>query len=305
MNPSNPNHSLRLADEIPVPPAHDVISPGLLPARCLIMAEEACHDFTISLRKALSGYLGQEISVRLHKNEQMPFSQFVETSGNGARQLWLGVPSLPDRAILSMAPSLLSAVLALLLGANGAGSEAARADITEVELHVLDEFMEAIAREFRKAWAKRKIQFEPPFLGSVSTMRLDEKERTALVSTLMVGVAGSEHPFLCVFPSFILRLAAEQIKESDGPGGRLGPSVMDALRMASVPVEAAMSRSTVRMTDLLNIERDDVLVLRQAAGSALDCLIGGKPKFRGEMVQHGDRSAFQIQSAIPEFARSG
>ena len=63
-------------------------------------------------------------------------------------------------------------------------------------------------------------------------------------------------------------------------------------------MEAVLAGSSLRMSDLAAMEPGHVLMLAQAAGSPLMCLVNGKPKYRGEWITHGDRQAFQVDSRI-------
>jgi len=71
-------------------------------------------------------------------------------------------------------------------------------------------------------------------------------------------------------------------------------TILRALRRASVSVEAVLSGSTLRMGDLLAMEPGHVLMLAQPAGSPLECRINGKPKFRGEWINRGNRQTLEL-----------
>ena len=59
-------------------------------------------------------------------------------------------------------------------------------------------------------------------------------------------------------------------------------------------MEAVLSGSTLRMDDLLAMEPGNVLMLAQPASAPIDCLIGGKAKFRGECIDHANRQALLL-----------
>jgi flagellar motor switch protein FliM len=97
-------------------------------------------------------------------------------------------------------------------------------------------------------------------------------------------------------PAFLARLAALQSTlavEEDAPAP-VRETILAALRRASVGVEAVLAGSTLRMKDLLAMERGQVLMLAQPTGSPLECRINGKTKFRGEWIAHGDLDGLEL-----------
>jgi flagellar motor switch protein FliM len=71
---------------------------------------------------------------------------------------------------------------------------------------------------------------------------------------------------------------------------------------ATLQLEAVLCGSTLRMSDLGAMQPGQILMLGQPAGSALDCLVNGKAKFRGEWITQGDRPALQIDSLVESSA---
>jgi flagellar motor switch/type III secretory pathway protein FliN len=67
-------------------------------------------------------------------------------------------------------------------------------------------------------------------------------------------------------------------------------------------VEAYLGGSSIRLGDLAAMQKGQILVLTQPAGSQLECAINGRTKFRGEWIALGDRHGLQVDAIVDDRA---
>jgi flagellar motor switch protein FliM len=78
--------------------------------------------------------------------------------------------------------------------------------------------------------------------------------------------------------------------------------ILKLIGQAEVTSEALLSGPRMRLRDLVDLDEGDVLWLDYAASRPLDLLLGGRRKYRGEMVAAGPRAAFQVSELCGEAA---
>src|SRR5205807_34193 len=100
-----------------------------------------------------------------------------------------------------------------------------------------------------------------------------------------------EEPFQVAVPDLMVRLSA--IKSSEAatrrPDRTSQVRVVGALRDAKIRVEAVLEGPTLRMNDLVGVQRGQILMLGHPSGTLFNCRLNGKLKFRGEIVQQNGR----------------
>jgi flagellar motor switch protein FliM len=92
------------------------------------------------------------------------------------------------------------------------------------------------------------------------------------------------------------RIAAlESRRGSDTARLPVNEDLLAALGKARVEVEAVLTGSTLRMSDLLAMEPGQIVTLGQPANTPLHCRINGVNKFCGELIQNRERAALLIE----------
>ena len=123
------------------------------------------------------------------------------------------------------------------------------------------------------------------------------RDEIALTASADVSIGDVRASFELAVPSFLARLAEihsrgrERRASSPAP---LQENLLAALSRATVQLEAVLQGSSIRMGDLVAMQKGQVLLLGMPAGSPFDCLVNGKQQFKGEMVATGNHQGFQI-----------
>lgn len=281
-------------------PEYDTCAPDLLPVDQVAFVEGIDNHFLQAFSKAMSDYLDAPCSAASGGIDQVPASTFLDAGRSDACLITLDLSPVRGQAWIGLGKGMVSRVLDVLLGAKLGSTPADRSGITDIERHVLRELFDILVNALNASWSKTGLAFAiSP--GNPSADLSAAADGTTLVLKCLVRIGEAEESFRIAIPVLLVRLAVLQSEQTEGvasfaTGARA--DLLEALSSASLQLEAVLSGSTLRMSDLAAMQKGQILVLAQPAGSALDCLVNGKPKFRGEWITQGDRPALQIDSVI-------
>jgi len=280
-------------------PPYDVCTPGVLPVDQLAFVEIIHRKFLLSLARRLSVCLETPVTTSLTGIDQMQFPDFIDSCDVDACLVEVTAEPGAGRAILELSPGLVHRMLSILIGVPD-NTPLPERGITGIETHILRECLDAIVLELRETWASYRIDFEPLPIAPGDRPAM---EGAALILTSSVGVAGAQEAMRLALPALLVRLAvrlgANDMAPAIAPSRATAkPLLLDAMRSASVRVEAVLGGSSLRLRDLSALEPGQVLMLGSPANCAVECLINGVSKFRGEMVSNGRTQGLQIGAPI-------
>lgn len=277
---------------VPRPAAYEACPQGALPSGQMAFVRALQEKFLGTFAEELANRLETPVTGQLVGAQPVSRSSFLESEGEGGCLIELDAEPVRGQALVAFSPGLVAYLLRVLLGAPPGTPSDPRA-VTEIELYILREIFELVARELTAAWKPAGIAFRwtPDAAREASA-----GQGTMLVFDCRLTLDDAQESLRIAAPAFLARLAILQAapaapQEAPGPVRKM---ILNSLRGANVRVEAVLSNSTLRMGDLLAMEPGHVLMLSQPAGSPVECHIGGKPKFRGEWIDHGNRRALML-----------
>jgi flagellar motor switch protein FliM len=247
--------------------------------------------FLHAFAEALGVRLEMPVAAQIVSVQLFSGREFLERGDQFGYVLTLEAEPVRGQAFIALSAGLLAYTLRALLGAPSAHEDGPR-PVTEIELHILREVFELLARELTEAWKPSGVAFQ-------WTPAADEPKAatgTMLAFDCNLDLYDAQQTLRIAVPAFLARLAALQPTpdtEEEAPAP-VQETILAAVRRANVAVEAVLSGSTLRMKDLLAMERGHVLMLGQSAGSPCECRINGKTKFRGEWIAHGERQGLEL-----------
>jgi len=287
-------------------PAYDACAPGLLPADRVVFVESIHSQFLQGLSQALSSYLEITVTANPDGIEQTPASLFLEACESDSCLIPLDLHPIRGGAWIALGNGFVFRVLDVLLGARPGAVTGARSGLTDIERHVLRELFQLFVTSLNEAWSPIGLGFhiEAGASGPEPASSADSDGAIMLLKGA-VKVGESEETIRVAIPVLSVRLALLQQEQAAGQaptGTAARGGLLDALGGATLQLEAVLCGSTLRMSDLGAMQPGQILMLGQPAGSALDCLVNGKAKFRGEWITQGDRPALQIDSLVESSA---
>lgn len=279
-----------------VPDVYDACPPGLLPAGPISFLTDVQEEYLRGLARGLSEYLETPVSAALIAAEQMSCADFLADKQADACRLVLDLEGSQSQAFLGLSAGLVSRTLAVLLVIPPDAPLAPRDAVTDIEIHVMRRFFDILLGELRQAWEPCELRFTPRPMSEAAERPLEPTEDTLLVMKCAVKFGTEEGTLRVAVPALIVRLLALKREQEAAakPAVTPHPGILDAVRFAALDMEAVLSGSSVRMSDLLAMEPGEILMLGQTVGAPVECRVNGRTKFRGELIQTGTRRAMQI-----------
>ena len=278
----------------PAPPLDECQAwiPGALPSAQMDLVRAMQERFLSAFAEELAARLDASVTARLASTQPLSGTAFLESVETGGCLLTLDAEPVRGQLFVQVAPGLVAYLLRMLLGGGPAAAPVPRA-VTEIELHILREIFELLAREMTAAWKPAGVAFR---YASPNAPEITPAHGSMIVFDFSLDLDEAQQTFRIAIPAFLVRMAALQCApaaavETPGPVREM---IFNALCGAKVNVEVLLSGSTIRMGDLHAMESGQILMLAQPAGAPVECHIGGKPKFHGEWMDHGDSQALLL-----------
>lgn len=278
--------------------AYDVCVPGVLPADQIALVETVHRKFLHAWAMDVSDYLQTPVAGEPGGTQQTSFPRFLADRAGDGCVVGFEVTPGPSRMFVSLGAGLVSTTLGLLLGAPAGTPDSGRNTFTEIEIHILSEFFDRLIFHLRTAWSAFGIGLEMLGIQPPTEVEPPSDGDNMLVLGSVLRFADRDEPFYVVLPPLMARLAMSVSRDDSDRTQVLGrEDLIAALGRARVEVEAVLTGSTLRMSDLLAMEPGQTVCLGQPANAFLHCRINGISKFRGELIQNRDRVALIIERA--------
>ena len=277
-------------------PAEKSAGLGMLPAYQLATLRSVHQAFLTSFAQACGEELDLPVSALLVDLKPISLCAFLDPDYGHACLIPLVVDPSFGRAYLSLEPGFTFRILNMLLGAPQEQGVSARTSATEIELHIMRDFLGMLVGCLQKAWAQLKVDFAVPGDGDATPGSTKPDAMIVLQSAVKLG--DYEEIFRLALPALLVRVAA---KKADSPVpslSRANPDLLAALGSATCNIEAVLEGSTILMSDLLRMEEGQILTVGSSSAARFECTVNGSRKFSGELIHSGVRQALQIESAL-------
>ncbi len=279
-----------------------ICPPGRLPGVFLSTAERIQRTFLSDLSAVLEAALETAAVTAFVSAEQRSFGAFLEEHKAAGCVITLDLPPLNGCALLSFSRPFVFRVLDIFMATPASAVSAERQTLTAIELHVLQELFDLFARCLRGTWQSvYPIAFDVTAVGLESSAESASAQaaQTAVVLKSQVQIGGEVMEFDLALPGFLFRMAETGLQKASGADdtpGDVEENLLNALGFVQLELESVLHSSRVSMSELLQIEPGQILSLETPADSLFECLVNGKPRFKGEMLSNGGRAAFRIVS---------
>lgn len=301
-----------MTPELPVDPANPsyaVCNSDRLPSERIAFVDTIHQQFLQAFGAALATYLDTPVKALPAGIDQVKVTRFLDDGAGDACVVAMKMASTGGQAWVGLSSKLVFHILDILLGTpqvaepSPFAAPVARTAITEIEQHVLREFFEMLSATLTNAWRPSGVSLTMHAIAGVEDVRHEaDLDGTAVVLNCSLRIQEQDDPFRVAVPVLAIRLAAlenEQRAAAEVAGETAARAArLQALGGATVEVEAYLGGSSIRLGDLAAMQKGQILVLTQAAGSQLECAINGKTKFRGEWIALGDRHGLQVESIV-------
>lgn len=271
-------------------------------------ALESLHEgFARGFGAALSGFLRTIMEVKVANIEQMTFSEFTHSLPNPTCFNLISASPLEGRICLEISPLITYPVIDRLLGGSNADLFIPQRPLTAIEMRLVSKILDRAQSSLAEAWDNIltiDFQLEESESNPVLVQIVPPNEVVVVVGfeMKMGGRAGTMS--LCI-PYNVIEPVVEKLsnqtwsayKKSE-KDTQLRDRLATHLSGAAVDVTARLADTTMRLSELMNLQVGDVILTDKPAASPLALLVEGRRKYIGNLGQFKGNRAFKVTRPI-------
>ncbi len=263
--------------------------------------------FARELTIVLPPYFRTVVRVDLTSIDQITYDEFILAISRPTCLVVINLAPLEGAGILELSPSAVFPIIDRVLGGKGRSIPEYR-ELTEIEERIIARVVEMMLGSLKRAWEQ--------------IIELNAKVDTIESDPLIVQiVAGSEMVVLVTYdihlgenkgtmnfcvPFMVLTPLLDQISRMAHYAHRVSPEVaiktkiaiLKLLLNAPICLDTILGRVTVRVSELINLEKGNVLVLNQRVDEPITIEIEGHPKLKGFLGRRGEEMAVRVNKII-------
>jgi flagellar motor switch protein FliM len=262
------------------------------------------ENFSRSLASSLSAYLRTYVLVNLVSVEQLSFMEFSQCLPSPTCLVALGMKPFEGSAVLELNPALVFPIIEMLLGGNAKSPLKVTREITEIEQSVMDGIFRIILQDLKSAWhTVTPMEFsvvaretEPQLL------RILAPNEAVVAVSIEVRIGENTGMMNIGVPSIVIKMLRHKfdqqwsVRKSESTEDEKS-RMLRLIRPAMLHLDGRLAGPTLSVSDLMDLQEDDILSFDYPVGRFVDLSISGKLKFRGHVVVAGGKRAFQIEEA--------
>jgi len=256
----------------------------------------------------LSAQLRTTVQIQVISVEQITYEEFTRSVPEFTIMGIFDTGSLEGNAILELNPSIAFALIERLFGGMGEKSDVSR-ELTDIELTIIERIMLKQLNNLKEAW-ENIIQVSPRIEQIESNSQFVQivgpNEMVALI-TFEVKIGDMEGmmnlclPYPMIEP-IVPKLSAQywfsNVKK-EGTTENL-QALRERLNKVSVPLIAELGETEIKLNDLLNLKKGDVININQPIDGVMKVKVGNKVKFKGIPGKIGKKMAISIKEITNE-----
>ncbi|WP_237722329.1 flagellar motor switch protein FliM [Keratinibaculum paraultunense] len=256
----------------------------------------------------LSGYLRTPVKISILTVDQFAYSEFSNAIPNPAFLSIIDFEPLNGQILMDISTNVVYAILDRLLGGDGTEKQEIRA-FTEIELSLLDNMMGKVMPLIQEAWSNiiqlkpklNKIEVNPQFAQIVPP-----NETIALI-TMNVEVGSTEGMLNICIPHLVIEPVLDKLstrywfstKEKDLSEKEI-LAIKKRILDTRVPIKTELGSTTVKVKDILDLQKGDVIKLNSRTDEEIRVRIGSQVKFLGTIGTSRNRMAVKITEVVKD-----
>jgi flagellar motor switch protein FliM len=284
-------------------------------AKSQLRAIHQLHEtFVHNLVSSLSAYLRTYLLVNLVSVEQLSCEEFLNGLPSPTCMLSLGLRPYDGYGLLELSPALVFPLLEVLLCGDGKSMLGLRREITEIEQKLLDNLFRIILNDLKEAW-----QAVAPIEFTIHTVETEPQFLRVLAPTEAVVAVGIEirigdnvGMMNIAVPSIIAKMMRQKFDQQWSMRRTQSTEAEQAamltrIRPSQLGLDVRLRGPQLLARDLLRLAEGDVLSFDYPVDRPVECLVNGKLRFGGRIVETGGKRAFLVETrpAAPVAADKG
>lgn len=253
-------------------------------------------------------YLRKNVQVTVASSETVTFNEFTNALSNPVILGIINFAPLNGTIIIDMATNLAYAIIDRMLGGGGVPLEKNR-EFSEIELSILHKVLVTMTQLLREPW--KNVLDISPVLNRVETNSqfaqvIAPNDMIAIV-TLNIKIGDVEGFLNFCLPFFTLEEVMDRLNTKywfasmqENRDEKFGDYIETMIRKVSVPVKAMLGKSTISVSDFMNLQVGDCIRLDSKVDEDMDVYVGSIRKFTALPGANKDSYAVRITSVIRE-----
>ncbi|MDR2167838.1 MAG: flagellar motor switch protein FliM [Clostridiales bacterium] len=259
-----------------------------------------------SLASFLSGYLRTSVAIEVLSAEQVTFNEFSNALTNPCILSIIEIAPLKGSIIFEISANIGYAVIDRILGGPGTGMKQLR-DFSEIEKILLERVVTHMLAPLPAAW--ENVQEIRPRLNQIETNAqfaqiIAPTETTALV-TMAIRVGTVEGLMNFCLPITVIEPVLDRLYTRYWFTQAKGDDDIDyacdlqtKIEKADISISAVVGRTSIMVSEFVNLNVGDVMVLDTFTDSDLEIFVGPLRKFYAKPGISRGRNAIQITKLI-------
>jgi flagellar motor switch protein FliM len=271
-------------------------------AKSQLRAIHLLHEaFARNLASSLSAYLRSYMTVNLISVEQLSYGEFLEGLASPSCIVSLSLKPYDGNALIEINPTLLFPILEIILGGKGKSSETKRREITEIEQHLLDTLFRIILNDLKEAWKSvAVINFKIEAIATEPQMVQILSPTEAVVAiAIEIRIGDSSGTLNVAIPAINIKMIGQKFEQQwmlrkTDPTEAEQSRMLNLLNNSLVRMDARLDGPRLKVGDLLDLEVGDCLKFDYLIEKKLQCLMNGKLKFQGHIIDFHNKRSLQV-----------
>ena len=253
-------------------------------------------------------YLRKNVQVSVASSETVTFSEFSNALSNPSVLGIINFAPLNGNIIIEIATNLCYAMLDRMLGGSGQPLEKSR-EFSDIELTILQKLLVMFTQLLREPW--KNVVDISPVLSRLETnpqfaQVIAPSDMIAIV-TLNMKIGDVEGMLNICLPFFTLEDVMDKLNTKywfstmqENHDEHYEEYIESMIRRVDVPINAVLGKSTISVSDFLNLQVGDCIRLDSRVDTDMEVYVGNIKKFTALPGTEKDSYAVQITSVIRE-----
>ena len=253
-------------------------------------------------------YLRKNVQVTVASSETVTFSEFSNALSNPVILGIINFAPLNGTIILDLATNLGYAMIDRMLGGSGIPLDKSR-EFSEIELTIIQKVLVMFTQLLREPWKNvidiapvlSRLETNPQFAQVIAP-----NDMIAIV-TLNMKIGDVEGFVNICLPFFTLEEVMDKLNTKywfstmqENHDEDYEVFIESMIRKVDIPIKAVLGKSTISVSDFLNLQVGDCIRLDSKVDNDMDVYVGNIRKFTALPGANKDAYAVRITSVIRE-----
>lgn len=253
-------------------------------------------------------YLRKNVQVSVASSETVTFSEFTNALSNPVILGIINFAPLNGNIIIDLATNVGYSMLDRMLGGEGNPLDKTR-DFSEIELTIIEKILVMLTQLLREPW--KNVLDIAPVLNRVETnpqfaQVIAPNDMIAIV-TLNIKIGDVEGFINICLPFFTLEDVMDKLNTKywfstmqENHDENYENYMETMIRKVNIPVKAVLGKSTITVSEFMNLQVGDCIRLDSKVDSDMDIYVGNIRKFTALPGANQDSYAVRITSVVRE-----